>query len=98
MAKRLTELDGITLSEVEMVHPQFKINNNQVVIEKLANTKDRIVRQSLTYNPSFIDYVIKQRCLVCDKLLLEILPISGTKIRIKCKGCLVINEITYTLS
>jgi hypothetical protein len=81
-----------------MSYPQFKLNDNQVVIEKLGNTKDRIVRQSLTCNLSFFDNVIKQRCLVCDKLLLEITPINGTKIRIKCRGCLVINEITYSIN
>ena len=90
-------LDGLIWFEVEMSYPQFKINDNQVVIEKLGNTKDRIVRQSFTYKLNFLDNVLKQRCLVCDKLLLEIKPENGTKIRIKCKGCLVINEITYSI-
>jgi hypothetical protein len=66
-----------------------------MVIEKLANNKGSIVRQSFTYKLSSNDQPIKQRCLVCDKFLLEIQPENGTKIRIKCKGCLVINEITY---
>jgi hypothetical protein len=81
-----------------MSYPQFKCNDNQVVIEKLSNKKDRIVRQSFTYKLSPADDPIKQRCLVCDKMLLEIRPENGTKIRIKCKGCLVINEITYSIT
>jgi hypothetical protein len=80
-----------------MSYPQFKLNDNQLVIEILGNTKDRIVRQTITCKSSVVDNVIKQRCLVCDKLLLEIKPIDGTKIRIKCKGCLVINELTYNV-
>jgi hypothetical protein len=80
-----------------MSDPQLKSNDNQVVIVKLPNNKDRIVRQTLTYKSSSNDHTIKQRCLVCDKVLLEIRPENGTKIGIKCKGCLVINEITYSI-
>jgi hypothetical protein len=80
-----------------MGNPQLKFNDNQVVIEKLPNKRDRIVRQSLTYQLSSNDHPVQQRCFVCDKLLLEIKPENGTKIRIKCKGCLVINEISYSI-
>lgn len=89
--------EGLIMSEVDMGHTQIKLDDNHIVIEKLKNKRDRIVRQSLTYKFSEITNVIKQRCLVCDKLLLEIKPINGTKIRIKCKGCFVINEIIYRI-
>ena len=80
-----------------MSDPQSMFNYNPVVIVRLPDKKDRIVRQSLTIKLSSIDHLIKQRCLVCDKMLLEIKPENGTKIRIKCKGCLIINEITYNV-
>ena len=80
-----------------MGYSQFKLDDDHVVIEKLGSTRDRVVRQSFTYKSDFLNSVLKQRCLVCDKMLLEIKPENGTTIRIKCKGCLVINEITYRI-
>jgi hypothetical protein len=72
-----------------MNYPQFKFNDNQVIIEKLPNQKGRIVRQSVTYELSFNDVHIKQSCMVCDKILLELKPQNGTKIRIKCRGVML---------
>jgi hypothetical protein len=80
-----------------MGHSQLELNDNQVVIEKLANSKERIVRQLFYCKSSSIGSFTEQRCLVCDKKLLEIRPDKDTIIRIKCKGCLVINEITYSI-
>jgi hypothetical protein len=78
-------------------HSHCKLNDNQVVIEKLPDNNGKIVRQCITIKLSSNNGFIKQRCLVCDKLLAEIKPENGTKIRIKCKGCLVVNEITYSM-
>jgi phage FluMu protein Com len=69
-----------------------------VVIEKLAKSNERIVRQSIYCKSSSVGSFTEQRCLVCDKKLLEIRPYKDTVIRIKCKGCLVINEITYSIN
>jgi hypothetical protein len=78
-------------------HSHCKLNDDQVVIENLPDNNGKIVRQCITIKLSSNNGFIKQRCFVCDKLLAEIKPENSTKIRIKCKGCLVVNEITYSM-
>ena len=80
-----------------MNHSHIQLNDNQVVIEKLPGDKGKIVRQCIAIKLSSNNGFTKQRCLICDKFLTEIKPENGTTIRIKCKGCLVINEITYNI-
>lgn len=80
-----------------MKHSHYNLNDNQVVIEKLPDNNGKVVRHCISIKLSADNGFLKQRCLVCDKFLTEIKPESGTQIRIKCKGCLVINEITYNV-
>lgn len=80
-----------------MSYSSARVDDNQVLIERLPNNKGRIVRRCITRDSIRKDNYTEQRCLVCDKFLTEIKPENGTVIRIKCRGCLVVNEITYII-